>query len=103
MGTLLIALRAAGGESDCLASLSCPGQLKGPERAVLEIEKAGGGGTRMGHPLPRAPLFSWHVGCGGHSPLSVFLHQVGEGIEASGTGGHLRGPHHHMTPGPRPS
>lgn len=35
--------------------------------------------------------------------LSVSIYQVEEGTEASGTGGYFSGPHHHMTPGPRPS
>ena len=40
-------------------------------------------------PLCHGPAFSW---CGGHSPLSVSIHQVGEGGEASGPGGHFSGP-----------
>lgn len=36
--TLLIATRTAGDGGGYLASLVWPGQLKGPERAMLEIE-----------------------------------------------------------------
>lgn len=48
--TLLIATGAAGDGGGYLASLAWPGQLKGPERALLEIERGSGVGLSFTGP-----------------------------------------------------
>lgn len=54
-------------------------------------------------PAPSGPRVFLTSRVWGHSLLSVSIHQVGEGTEAAGAGGHFSGPRCHMTPGPRPS
>lgn len=65
--------------------------------AALEIEWTGVGEQLCRPliwicPLCRVPVLSWFVECGGHSPLSVSIHQVGREQNLQGLGATFLGP-----------